>query len=259
MVAGSGFIPRYLNWSLETSFTRAKARAMFAGVHKLDVIKHAIKKKAAEKLMRDGGFHAWKYVDVINQEKEISRLDNEVLCSLLIQMAPIYWKFGFNVCSYITNQVSDSKLEVAFCEEASQVEMKRGIHRSQCKYGTLDLNEHTPKSPNTPAASKESLKSSDTDGTPEHGKNAPKRMKSSTMNIQLTEIEAPNFNTDEDTPIQILLEKKLERERQHDAKGKNKVLRGNIGAQRSSNQERVNRQLKHTISDILGVLTNLMT
>jgi hypothetical protein len=142
MVARSGFIPRYLNWSLDKSFTKAKARAMFAGVHKSDVIKKAIKKKAAEKLMRDGGFHAWKYVDVINQEKKISRLDNEVLCSLLVQMALIYWKFGFNVCSYITNQVSNSKLEVAFCEEASQVEMKRGIHRSD---GTSNLNEHTPK------------------------------------------------------------------------------------------------------------------
>jgi hypothetical protein len=147
-------------------------------------------------------------------------------------MALIYKKFGFNVCSYITNQVSNSKLEVAFCEEASQVEMKRGIHRSQCKDGTSNLNEHTPKSPNTPTASKESLKSLDTVGTPEHGKNTPKWMKSSRMNIQLTEIEAPNFDTDEDTLIQILLEKKLERERQHDAKGKNKVLRGNIGAQR---------------------------
>jgi hypothetical protein len=71
MVAGSEFIPRYLNWSLETSFTRAKTRAMFAGVHKSDVIKQAIKKKVAEKLIRDDGFHAWKYVDVINQEKKI--------------------------------------------------------------------------------------------------------------------------------------------------------------------------------------------
>jgi hypothetical protein len=224
MVAGSGFIPRYMNWMLETPFTRAKAQDMFAQVHKSDV-KQAIKKKASEKLMREGGFHAWKYIDIIDQESEISRLDNEVLCLLLVQMAPIYWKFGFKVCSYIMNQVSSIKLEAAFCEEASQVEMKRGIHRSRRKDGEIELNAHIPKSLNTPVASQQRLKLSDIAGTLEHGRNAPKRSKPAGMNVQLTEIEAPNFDSDDDIPLKTLLERKLKRERQDDVKGKHKMVR----------------------------------
>jgi hypothetical protein len=45
-------------------------------------------------------------------------------------------------------------LEVALCEEASQVEIKREIHRIMGKDGTTELIEHISKSPNTPVASK---------------------------------------------------------------------------------------------------------
>jgi len=85
MERGSGLIPRYLNWKLETAFTRERVPDMFARVHSGNVIKAAIKMKPAEKNIRDIGFRAWKYVDVINQERELSGFDNEILCLLLVR------------------------------------------------------------------------------------------------------------------------------------------------------------------------------
>src|SRR5690349_8286943 len=148
--------------------------------------------------MRDIGFNAWKYVEVITKEDEISRLENEVLCELLVQMAPVYWKLGFDVCSFLMARVSKIRLdgldyspistevtpslEAKFCQITSQVEKQRGVHRSQYGDGKSRMKAHSPKTPNTPMKIAQIDKRTHTVVTPDQGKNAPKREKTLKQN-----------------------------------------------------------------------------
>lgn len=55
--------------------------------------------------------HALSYVEMLGNEKALTRMHNRVAYLLLIQMTPVYWKLGMKPCSLLMNGVNPERFE----------------------------------------------------------------------------------------------------------------------------------------------------
>jgi hypothetical protein len=98
-----GHIPRYLNWHLTRTWKRDAIRAALRDVIALPAISKPLKLQPQEKKMIHG-FVAVTYLQTLAKELALQRIHNNEIFLLLVEMTPIFWKFGFEPCALLMNE-----------------------------------------------------------------------------------------------------------------------------------------------------------
>lgn len=53
------------------------------------------------------GFKAGQYLELLGDEDNLRKYRNQPLSKFMLEMSPIYMKFGFVPCSYLKDQIAD--------------------------------------------------------------------------------------------------------------------------------------------------------
>jgi hypothetical protein len=105
----TGHIPRYLNWKLEFNWRRASIRNELQKMRIQHDISKALKVDGAEKIILDGFIP----ISFLNTLQDEARLENYVrnTFNLMVEMTPVYWKFGMEPCPLLMGKAHQSRYE----------------------------------------------------------------------------------------------------------------------------------------------------
>lgn len=103
-----GHIPRYLNWNLSKSWRRTSFQIALIDVAASLVQDKSLKYLKPEGCLKENGFVASSYLDILQDEKKVKRAMTRPIYKVLVEMTPVYMKFGI-INPLLTSHFSSSK------------------------------------------------------------------------------------------------------------------------------------------------------